>query len=78
MVRTLIVCNIMSLDAKYEGPAKNVMVLTMDEAFDAYCSQRLRAANTLLLGRTTHKRRDSRYDANSIQRVEAELPPIGS
>jgi dihydrofolate reductase len=53
-VRNLIVCNIMSLDGYYEGPGKNVMVLPLDEAFDAYCAERLRAADTLLLGRTTY------------------------
>ena len=53
-MRKLIVCNIMSLDGYYEGQGKNVMVLPMDEAFDAYCAERLRAADTLLLGRTTY------------------------
>jgi dihydrofolate reductase len=54
-MRKLIVCNIMSLDGFYEGPGKNVMVLSMDEAFDAYCAERLRAADTLLLGRTSYE-----------------------
>jgi dihydrofolate reductase len=31
------------------------MVLPMDEAFDAYNAERLRAADTLLLGRTTYE-----------------------
>jgi dihydrofolate reductase len=51
---SLIVSNIMSLDGYYEGPGKDVMVLPMDEAFDAYNAERLRAADTLLLGRTTY------------------------
>lgn len=38
-MRKLIVSNIMSLDGYYEGPDKNVMVLPMDEAFDAYILQ---------------------------------------
>src|SRR5438105_11287568 len=50
----LIVSNIMSLDGYYEGPGKDVMVLPMDEAFDAYNAERLRAADTLL-GRTTYE-----------------------
>jgi dihydrofolate reductase len=54
-MRKLIVSNIMSLDGYYEGPGKNVMVLPMDEAFDAYNAERLRAADTLLLGRTTYE-----------------------
>jgi len=53
-MRKLIVCNIMSLDGYYEGQGKNVMVMPLDEAFDAYCAERLRAAGTLLLGRTTY------------------------
>ena len=52
-MRKLIVCNITSLDGYYEGPGNNVMALPFDEAFDEYNVQRLRAANTLLLGRTT-------------------------
>ena len=54
-MRKLIVSNIMSLDGYYEGPGKDVMVLPMDEAFDAYNAERLRAADTLLLGRTTYE-----------------------
>jgi dihydrofolate reductase len=53
-MRKLIVSNIMSLDGYYEGPGKNVMVLPMDEAFDTYNAERLRAADTLLLGRNTY------------------------
>jgi dihydrofolate reductase len=61
-MRKLIVSNIISLDGYYEGPGKNVMVLfdyrweayPMDESFDAYNAERLRAADTLLLGRTSY------------------------
>lgn len=61
IVRKLIVCNIMSLDGYYEGPGKNVMPLfdyrreayPADESFDAYNAERLRNADTLLLGRTS-------------------------
>ena len=48
---TLIVSNIISLDGYYEGPGGNVMVLPMGGVFDAYNAERLRAADTLLLGR---------------------------
>ena len=54
-MRKLIVSSIMSLDGYYEGPGKDVMVLPMDEAFDAYNAERLRAADTLLLGHTTYE-----------------------
>lgn len=53
MMRKLIVCNIVSLDGYYEGPGKDVMALPFDEAFDDYNAERLHAADTLLLGRTT-------------------------
>jgi dihydrofolate reductase len=59
--RKLIVCNAVSLDGFYEGPNKNVMALfdyrrayPTDESFDAYNAERLRAAGTLLLGRTSY------------------------
>src|SRR5215203_1915609 len=62
VMRKLIVSNIISLDGYYEGPGKNVIVLfdyrwevyPMDESFDAYNAERLHAADTLLLGRTTY------------------------
>ncbi len=54
-MRKLIVANIVSLDGFNEGPGKNVMALPMDEAFDAYNAERLRAADTMLLGRTTYE-----------------------
>jgi dihydrofolate reductase len=59
--RKLIVCNAVSLDGFYEGSGKNVMALfeyrwtyPKDESFDAYNAERLRAADTLLLGRTSY------------------------
>ncbi len=54
-MRKLIVSNIMSLDGFYEGPGGNVMDLPMDPAFDAYNLERLRKADTLLLGRKTYE-----------------------
>jgi dihydrofolate reductase len=54
-MRRLIVCNIVSLDGYYEGPDRNVMVLPMDEAFDRHNAERLRAADTLLLGRSSYE-----------------------
>jgi dihydrofolate reductase len=61
-MRKLIVCNAISLDGYYEGPGKNVMDLfdyrwdyPTDESFDAYNAERLRAADTLLLGRVSYE-----------------------
>lgn len=54
-MRAVIVSNIMSLDGYYEGPGRNVMALNMDEAFDAYNLDRIRAAGTVLLGRTSYE-----------------------
>ena len=60
-MRKLIVSNAMSLDGYYEGPGKNVMALfdyrrnyPTDESFDAYNAERLREADTLLLGRVSY------------------------
>ena len=61
-MRKLIVCNAVSLDGYYEGPGKNVMALfdyrweayPTDESFDTYNTERLRAADTLLLGRVSY------------------------
>lgn len=61
-MRRLIVCNATSLDGRYEGPGRNVMPLfdyrweayPTDESFDAYNAERLRAADTLLLGRVSY------------------------
>ncbi|RFS84043.1 deaminase [Actinomadura spongiicola] len=54
-MRKLIVVNIISLDGFYEGPGKDVMALPFHEAFDEYNAARLRAADTLLLGRDTYE-----------------------
>jgi len=53
-MRSVIVCNIMSLDGYYEGPGRNVMALNMDEAFDAYNLERIRSAGIVLLGRNSY------------------------
>jgi dihydrofolate reductase len=50
-MRELIVSNIVSLDGYYEGPGKDVLALPFDEGFSEYNVGRLRAADTLLLGR---------------------------
>src|ERR687889_1687050 len=62
VMRKLIVSNAMSLDGYYEGPGKIVMALfdyrwdyPTDESFDAYNAERLRAADTLLLGRVSYQ-----------------------
>jgi dihydrofolate reductase len=53
-MRKLIVCNIVSLDGYFEGPGNDVMVLSMDGFFDEHNLERLRAADTLLLGAATY------------------------
>jgi dihydrofolate reductase len=54
-MRKLLVCNIMSLDGFYEGLGQNVMALNMDAAFDAYNLERIRTADTVLLGRKSYE-----------------------
>jgi dihydrofolate reductase len=53
-VRKLIVHNLVSLDGFSAGPEGDLMVLPFDPAFDEACAERLRAADTLLLGCTTY------------------------
>ena len=53
-MRKIIVANMMSLDGYYSGPGKDTSVLPMDEAFDASNGERLRAADTFLLGQKTY------------------------
>ena len=52
-MRRLIVSNIMSVDGFYEGPGRNMLVLNMDESFDAYNLERIRTADVVLLGRAS-------------------------
>jgi dihydrofolate reductase len=52
-MRKLIVCNIISLDGFYSGPGGNVTVMPFDAGFSDYNAERLRAADTLLLGRAS-------------------------
>ncbi|KAB2348282.1 dihydrofolate reductase family protein [Actinomadura rudentiformis] len=52
-MRKLIVCNLISLDGCYTGPGDDVMAMPFDHGFDDYNAERLRAADTMLLGRTT-------------------------
>ncbi|WP_067814992.1 dihydrofolate reductase family protein [Actinomadura kijaniata] len=52
-MRRLIVTNIISLDGYHSGPGGDVMALPFHQGFDEYNAERLRAADTLLLGRTS-------------------------
>lgn len=59
-MRKLIVSNVISLDGHFEGPGGEAGTLPIASqadatAFDAYNAERLRAADTLLLGRTTYE-----------------------
>jgi dihydrofolate reductase len=50
-MRKLIVCDIISVDGFYSGPNDDVMAMPFDAPFHDYNAERLRAADTLLLGR---------------------------
>lgn len=54
-MRKLVVCNIVSLDGCFSGPGGDVMAMPFDGGFSDYNAERLRAADTLLLGRTTYE-----------------------
>lgn len=52
-VRKLIVCNLLSLDGCFSGPDGNVLAMPFGPGFSDYNAERLREADTLLLGRRT-------------------------
>ena len=52
-MRKLVVTILTSLDGYVAGPGGNFMAMPLDESFSAYNLERLRTADTLLLGRTT-------------------------
>lgn len=54
-MRTFVVCNNTSLDGYYEGPGHDVMALPMELAFDDYYVERMRAADTILLGGASYR-----------------------
>lgn len=53
-MRKLIVISIVSLDGFAAGPGGNVMVMPMDHSFDEYNLERMKAAGTSVLGRTSY------------------------
>ncbi|MFC5141603.1 dihydrofolate reductase family protein [Actinomycetospora rhizophila] len=54
-MRQLVVTVIATLDGFVAGPGGDVMVMPFDEGFDDYAGERIRAAGTLLAGRTTYE-----------------------
>lgn len=54
-MRKLIVCNMTSLDGYYEGPGGDVLALPLDQAIDDYFAERMRAADTLLVGASSYQ-----------------------
>lgn len=79
-MRKLIVCNIISVDGFYSGPNDDVMAMPFDAPFDDYNAERLRAADTLLLGRRSFEGFKSYWppiadqpDANPVEREISRL-----
>lgn len=54
-MRKLMVVTFMSLDGFYEGPGKDVMALPIDGTFSEYNLERMRAADTVLLGAESYE-----------------------
>ncbi len=81
-MRKLIVCNIVSVDGYYSGPDGDVMVMPFDEAFDDYNAERLRAADTLLLGRRSFEGFKGYWpavaDNPDVRPVEREISRLNS
>ncbi len=72
-MRKLVVCNIVSLDGFFSGPDGNVMVMPFDHGFSDYNAERLRAADTLLLGRKSYEGFRSYWPAVAD---DAKQPPV--
>ena len=77
-MRKLIVCNIISVDGFYSGPNDDVMAMPFDVTFSDYNAERLRAADTLLLGRRSFEGFQSYWpsvaddvDAPPVERLRA-------
>lgn len=51
----IIVCTMVSLDGYFAGPDGNPPLAAMDGFFDAYNLERITAADTVLLGRTSYQ-----------------------
>ena len=81
-MRKLIVCNIVSLDGFFSGPGGNVMVMPFDNGFSDYNAERLRAADTLLLGRKSYEMFRSYWpaiaDDESQPAVEREISRLNT
>lgn len=54
-MRKVIVCNMVSLDGYFADPDGNPPFAGMDDFFDAYNLERINAATTVLLGRTSYE-----------------------
>ncbi|MFI6908225.1 dihydrofolate reductase family protein [Nonomuraea sp. NPDC050394] len=54
-MRKVVVTNIVTPDGYFEGPGKDFMAMPEEDAFDEYNAERLRAADTLVLGRLTYE-----------------------
>ena len=81
-MRKLIVCNIISLDGFFSGPDGNLMTMPFDNGFSDYNAERLRAADTLLLGRKSFEAFRSYWPAIaedvSQSAVEREISRLNS
>lgn len=81
-MRKLIVCNIVSLDGFFSGPGSDVMVMPFDHGFSDYNAERLRAADTLLLGRKSYQDFRSYWprvvDDNTQPPVEREIARLNA
>ena len=81
-MRKVIVCNIISVDGFYSGPNDDVMAMPFDAPFDDYNAERLRAADTLLLGRRSFEGFKSYWppiaDREDAAPVEREISRLDS
>src|SRR5688500_660527 len=72
-MRKLIVVNIISVDGFYSGPNDDLMAMPFDTTFSDYNAERLRAADTLLLGRRSFEGFRDYWPRNAD---DPEQPPV--
>ncbi|GAA3394339.1 dihydrofolate reductase family protein [Cryptosporangium minutisporangium] len=75
-MRSVIVTNIVSLDGYYAASDGNPLVLNMDEAFDVYNRERIEAADTVLLGRTSFEEFGSYWPSIADAPEDPENPAL--
>jgi dihydrofolate reductase len=72
-MRKVIVSNVASLDGFFEGPTKKLDFVSLDEEFFDYARAMLRAADTLLFGRTTYEHMANHWPSAPADEIAGQM-----